>query len=78
VADTDDDTSNPKTKRYQWTTTEKARVIAILKSEKDAGNQADNGWKNCVWTTVSNELKKDGFMRSAKSCKEQWREVSCC
>jgi hypothetical protein len=74
LANTDDDASNVRMK--QWSTAERAKLVAILKAE--AGSQADNRWKNCVWTTVSNKLKKDKFLRSAKSCKEQWRDISSC
>lgn len=66
-------------KRATWTAADDATLLDVLKQQRLAGNQADNNWKGCVWTTAAAVLNKNltvGASKTSKGCKDHWNLVS--
>ena len=72
-------TCTPATKpRVAWSPDDDATMVQVLKEQRDAGNQADNNWKACVWTAVAAEVNKSitsGPLKTATGCKDHWTTV---
>ncbi|KAF9218368.1 hypothetical protein BS17DRAFT_646931, partial [Gyrodon lividus] len=59
-----------------WTNKDNKTLVAVLCIQKDAGNQARDGWKPSVWIVAAAKLlmegsKKDGEKTSTK-CSDHW------
>ncbi|KAK4493464.1 hypothetical protein RD792_006122, partial [Penstemon davidsonii] len=56
----------------------KAEVEALimLKTDLDVKYQQDNGPKGPLWEEISSCMKKLGYDRSAKRCKEKWENIN--
>jgi hypothetical protein len=72
-------TSNESTKGLKVVWTDDV-LVSVLRTQKDAGNQASNGWKPSIWTVAAAKLlaegsKKDGEKTSNK-CSNHWTNVS--
>ncbi|KAI5115851.1 hypothetical protein M0805_001578 [Coniferiporia weirii] len=64
-----------KLKKAFWTVADDTKLINCLKFQQDAGNQADNNWKSCVWTYCAQQLNvicSRGAEKSATGCKDHW------
>ncbi|TFK59918.1 hypothetical protein BDN72DRAFT_864755 [Pluteus cervinus] len=50
--------------RCTWTDRDDQIMLEVLKTEKDAGNQSENGWKKAVWTRVAAALAEKGVQKA--------------
>lgn len=55
----------------------KAEIEALIRLRTNFGMQfQDNGLKGPLWEEISSAMKKLGYDRSAKKCKEKWENVN--
>nr|XP_027079330.1 trihelix transcription factor GT-2-like [Coffea arabica] len=55
----------------------KAEVEALVRLRTNLGMQfQDNGLKGPLWEEISSAMKKLGYDRSAKRCKEKWENIN--
>lgn len=76
---TKDRKSNGEGKKAIWTSADDEALIEQLKVERDAGNQADSGWKGPVWTRCAaklNEIRIEGVEKTPTGCRDHWGIVS--
>jgi hypothetical protein len=64
----------------KWTTADDATLVATLREQQAAGNQADSGWKACVWVAAAqalagSEVQSGGAAKKAKGCSDHWSLV---
>ncbi|KIK75048.1 hypothetical protein PAXRUDRAFT_97803, partial [Paxillus rubicundulus Ve08.2h10] len=63
-----------------WTDKDNEALVSVLRIQKDAGNQAGNGWKPSVWTIAAAKLladgSKNGSEKTSSKCSDHWTNVS--
>ncbi|KAF9230821.1 hypothetical protein BU15DRAFT_8049, partial [Melanogaster broomeanus] len=59
-----------------WTDKDDETLVSVLRIQKDAGNQARNGWKPSVWTAAAAKLLADGSQKggakTSSKCSDHW------
>jgi hypothetical protein len=68
-------------KKAKWSAADDATLIEALKQQARLGNQADNSWKQVVWTAAEtalrgSELASGGAPKKSKGCNDHWTLVS--
>lgn len=66
--------------RAVWSRQDDEDLCDELQKAKAAGNQSENGWKECVWHSCSvrlkgSELRSGGAPKTPASCENHWRTV---
>lgn len=67
----------PKRPHAIWTSADDETLVGVLKAQRTAGNQADNGWKKVAWTAAAAALvgASRGGVKSWTGCRDHWRLV---
>ncbi|KAF9233541.1 Myb/SANT-like DNA-binding domain-containing protein [Melanogaster broomeanus] len=62
-----------------WTDKDDETLVSVLRIQKDAGNQAGNGWKPSVWTAAVAKLLADGSQKggakTSSKCSDHWTNL---
>ncbi|TFK86406.1 hypothetical protein K466DRAFT_600361 [Polyporus arcularius HHB13444] len=73
-ADTPAPTVTGKKQHAVWRSCDDAILVKVLKEQRDAGNQADNGWKQVAWNAAAAALVGGpGGVKSWTGCRDHWR-----
>ncbi|KAH7905762.1 hypothetical protein BJ138DRAFT_1227040 [Hygrophoropsis aurantiaca] len=77
VTEQPSNTDKKTPRNAKWTTADDATLVATLREQQAAGNQADSGWKASVWVAAAqalagSEAQSGGAAKKPKGCSDHW------